>query len=137
MILVTLQKLKHNTNQNYDPDYYVWIKFFKMLQEIDASLNAFGKIMNWATKLKSNGYKFTNSYPLRKSLMRELNDMLCENEVKPFQKEISLSDDTSELITSFDFESMCISLLADETIMKDKIYTFIDDDPRIFKRKKQ
>ena len=81
------------------------------------------------------GYKFSNSYPSRKLLVRELNEMLCGNALKPCQKQLSIPDNTSELITTFDFESMCFPLLTDETIMKNENYTFINDDPRILKRR--
>ena len=66
--------------------------------------------------------------------MRELIDMVCGKRLKPYQKKVSMLDSSSELITTFDFESICFSLLIDETIMKDKNYTFINDDPRIFKQ---
>ena len=128
------EKLKHNKSQKYDPNYYVWIELLKILEEINAPLNAFDKIMNWATKSKTNGYQFTNLHPTRKSLMKELNEMLCANSLKPIQKVVTLSDNTTELVTTFDFEKMCFSLLTDENIMKDENFTFVNDDPRDFKR---
>ena len=131
-MILLYEKMKHNLNQSLHPDYNVWIELLKILQEIDAPLNAFDKIMNWVTKSKMDGYKFSNSYPSRKLLMRELNEILCGNALKPCQKPLSLDDDSSELVTTFDFESMCFSLLTDDTIMKDENFTFINDDPRIF-----
>ena len=89
-MILLYEKLKHNLNQNFDPDYNVWIELLKILQEIDAPLNAFDKIMNWVTKSKMEGYKFSNSYPSRKLLMRELNEILCGNVLKPCQKKTCL-----------------------------------------------
>ena len=63
--------------------------------------------MNWVTRSKANGYKFNNIHPTRKSLMKELNDMLCASKMKPIQKQVSLSGTISELVTTFDFENMC------------------------------
>ena len=53
---------------------------------------------------------------------------------KTMSKKFALADQSSELVTTFDFESMCFSLLTDDTIMKDENYTFINDDLRIFKQ---
>lgn len=133
-MILLYEKLKHNTNQNYDPNYFVWIELLKILQELNAPLNAFDKIMHWVTRSKANGYEFNNIFPTRKSLMKELNDMLCANNLKPIQKEVSLSDTTTELVTTFDFENMCFSLLTDQTVMKDENFSFVNDDPRNFTR---
>ena len=78
----------------------------------------FDTIMNWVTKSKMEGYKFSKTYPSRKLLMRELNEILCGNALKPCQKQLSLPDQSSKLVTTFDFESMCFSLLTDDTIMR-------------------
>ena len=51
-MILLYKKLKHNLNQNLHPDYNVWIELLKILQEIDAPLNSFDKIMNWVTKSK-------------------------------------------------------------------------------------
>ena len=40
-MILLYETLKHNTNQNYDPNYYVWIKLLKILEELNAPLNAF------------------------------------------------------------------------------------------------
>ncbi len=54
------ENLQRNKHIKLDPNSYVWIELLLILQEINVPLNSFEKIMCWATKLKSNGYQFTN-----------------------------------------------------------------------------
>ena len=50
------------------------------------------KIMFGETWSKTKGYKFSNSYRSRKSLMKELNTILCGDDLKWIQNEVSLLD---------------------------------------------
>ncbi len=83
------EKFQRNKHIKLDPSYYVWIELLLILQEINAPLNSFEKIMRWATKSKSNGYQFTNSYPSRKLLLKQLEEMTCGDKGKnQFQREL-------------------------------------------------
>ena len=53
-LILLYEKLKRNTTIGLDPNYYVWIELLLILQEINAPLNVFEKIMSWATQSKSN-----------------------------------------------------------------------------------
>ena len=61
--------------------------------------------------------------------------MVCSEDLQPIIKEVTLSDKEASMVTTFDFEQMCFSLLNDESIMPDENFIFIDDDPRIFERR--
>ena len=128
------QRLNRNKSLTLDPNLHVWIELLQILQEINAPLNAFNKIMKWAVKSKSNGYQFNNSYPSRKSLLKQLKDLTCGEKLQPIPKKVSLSGSESTVVTTFDFEQMCFSLLTDNSIMRDENFTFAHDDPRTFER---
>ena len=53
-LILLYEKLKRNTTIKLDPNYYVWIELLLILQEISVPLDAFEKIMSWATQSKSN-----------------------------------------------------------------------------------
>ena len=131
-----LQKNLYRRNQTAitDPNLVFCSQLLKLINDTSAPLYLYDKIMNWAVKSASRGYKFVKGYPSRETLLKDMAFLVCLDKNLPLKEVCSLSDGTETTVNYFDFEQQCFSLLNDSNLMIDDNLTFPHNDPCDYER---
>jgi hypothetical protein len=107
----------------------VQVSLLKMLQDVNAPLYLFDKILKWAAEANSMSYKFPSVFRHRKKLMSDLYDRLDMHGLKPQRKKYKTHDGSEDEVVTFDFKQSLLSLLRDKFLMSDDNMLFSGDTP--------
>ena len=91
-----LQKNRYHRNQTAitDPNLVFCSQLLKLINDTSAPLYLYDKIMNWAVKSASHGYKFVKGYPSRETLLKDMAFLVCLDKNLPLKEVCGLSDGT-------------------------------------------
>ena len=126
-------------NKNYkaiiDKQTICLSQLVKLLNDTNAPLSLYKKIMDWAAHCTTNGFKFSQQFPSRSTIIKEISSITCLDGVAPHNQKILLSHNQTTVVNYFDFEQQCFSLLTDKELMIDDHFSFPNNNPCDYERK--
>lgn len=109
-------------NVAFTPSLLAETKLLKILNDANAPHFLYAKIMDWLTLCQSIGLDFEGTTSQRTTTIRRLRQWLHIDDIKPIVVDVTLTYPQREVIvpvTTFDFESMFMSLMNDPTLTLD------------------